>query len=567
MRWGDLDRHFCGKVRCDGPGGAFGVFRGGRTLFLRGYGSARLGQVAPLGPRTRFDLASLTKQFTAFCILLLQQRGRLSLEDDFRLHVPGFGLAFAGIKIRHLMHHSSGLLCLLDLRWLDRFAGALTMDRAEFLALMAGQNERNFPAGDEHLYNNDAYVLLAEIVRRRGGMDLPEFAERNIFGPLGMRATAFAPLSGGGGPQGACGHRRRGRAWEIAPVYPCLAGPANLWSTVEDLGQWTRSLCEQSLGPPSLYRAQALAGRVRRPRPLEEGLPYAAGLWWDSVRGRRYLVHTGGVPGFSSVLLWRPSDGLSIIWLRNREEPEGLLASSALRFIDAGGRAGLLDPSARPRRAARARRAAVPGARSRHGTAASALRKASGFYQGLDFPEWWELKAAGARLRLNRGGWWTDLAWKRGRLLVPGLPGRSLSLLAAKGGGWQLQEQQGRRPLRRLAFAGRAGHWVPQARSLAGTYAGATGHSFSLRLKSGRLCYRDAYPQGYPEVPLRWLAPDRLVYSTDSQGALGQLPGNGWFQVRRSPLGAVLGLQFSEPGCDGRNRSLWYERKGAGLRP
>jgi len=546
--WGDLDAAFEKAHPPDEPGGAFGVFRHGRALYMRGYGSKRLGHKDRIGPRTVFDIASVSKQFTAFCILLLQERGRLSMEDDFRKHLPEFDHTFSGIKIRHLVHHSSGLLGLLDLRWLDTLARAWEPGSPGYLALGSKQKDRNFPAGQEHQYCNDGYVLLAEIIRRRSGLSLAEFAETKIFRPLNMTRTRFVGPGEARMPDHSEGHRLRKGRWEPSPRFVCTPGPGGLWTCIEDLGRWAKSLDEQSLGSPALYRAQLRPGKILLP---SLDAPYAAGLFLDPSYGRLLACHNGGIPGFSSAFYWFPRQELSVVLLRNRESDPGLSASTVLDFV---------------LKSTKSQAKAVPAHKTKFipGPASPALKSTPGLYQGVHSADLWELKSKRKGLLLNRGFPVRLVRTTAGRLSDPHYgTWWSVRLEPDASGTWQLRHYGGSKLLGILSRLGKTSAKIPGLASLRGHYHNAsTGKRFDLRVVGAKLFYRDAYPDAYPDIPLRWLAPDKLVYTSDrvpSVDAYAQLDGNGYFQVQRDSRGKALGLLAFIPsnGC----RRLRFAKK------
>src|SRR5262245_48543020 len=168
------------------PGCALGVIKDGKLVYARGYGMADLEHGVPITPHTAFEIASMSKQFTGMAILLLAEQGRLSLDDDVRRYVPevpDFGVT---ITRQHLLHHSSGLRNHFLLQQLTGWRWGDLTTRADELTILARQTELNFRPGDEHSYSNTGYFVLGEVVGRVAGVPLSEFAESNIFGPLGM---------------------------------------------------------------------------------------------------------------------------------------------------------------------------------------------------------------------------------------------------------------------------------------------------------------------------------------------------------------------------------------------
>ena len=146
-----------------------------------------------------FNIASISKQFTAACIVLLAQQGKISLDDNIRKYAPELPEPRAPITIRHLVHHTSGLRDFYDLYEIAGKGNYEAADQDAILELSARQKELNFNPNEQHMYCNGCYDLLATIVKRASGLSLREFAEQNIFKPLGMIHTiisqwdSFAP--------------------------------------------------------------------------------------------------------------------------------------------------------------------------------------------------------------------------------------------------------------------------------------------------------------------------------------------------------------------------------------
>lgn len=155
----------------DVPGGVVAVVREGRLVFARGYGMADLTHHIPFRPETRTNIGSTSKQFTAFAINLLAQRGRLSLDDDIRKHIPELPDLGATVTIRHLLTHTSGYREFLNTLALAgrRLDEGDHIDRSEVISIVQRQPELQNAPGAEWNYNNTAFALLAMVVRHSAG--------------------------------------------------------------------------------------------------------------------------------------------------------------------------------------------------------------------------------------------------------------------------------------------------------------------------------------------------------------------------------------------------------------
>ena len=187
-----IDALFAEYDKDDSPGCALGIAKDGELIYQRDYGMADLEKGEAIDPaKSRFYTASVSKQFTAACVLLLAQQGKVLLDDDVRKYFPELPDYGHVIALRHLIHHTSGLRDYLDL-WsmADRsFEGPLS--NADRMELLLKQEALNFEPGAEFAYCNSGYKLLAELVPRVSGLTLRQCAEWDIFKPLGMRDTFF----------------------------------------------------------------------------------------------------------------------------------------------------------------------------------------------------------------------------------------------------------------------------------------------------------------------------------------------------------------------------------------
>jgi CubicO group peptidase (beta-lactamase class C family) len=160
-----VDKIFAAWDRRDSPGCALAIVRDGRIVYSRGYGMADLDHGVTIGPGTVFNIASVSKQFTVFLIMMLVQAGLLDLDDDVRRHVPELPDFGKTITIRHLIHHTSGLREDWSLLGLSGWRTEDLVTQRDVLGLLYRQKELNFAPGDQHLYCNSGYQLLALVAQ------------------------------------------------------------------------------------------------------------------------------------------------------------------------------------------------------------------------------------------------------------------------------------------------------------------------------------------------------------------------------------------------------------------
>ncbi len=308
------DQVFAQWDKPDSPGCTCAVMRAGEVVYSRAFGMANLELDVPLTPQSVFDVGSVSKQFTAASIALLALRGQLSLDDDIRTYVPELADFSETITIRHLVHHTSGLRNFGDLEW---FSGRTSRDynsKARILALLWRQRTLNSRPGEGYLYIGSGYVLLAEIVKRVSGTSLREFAEENIFGPLGMANTHFGDdhttivkhRVQGYGPRAQGGLRRYLRAGD-------WAGDGGLLSTAEDLLRWNRNFDDMTVGGPEFIELMLTRGILNDGDTID----YAFGLVHGEYRDLKTVGHGGAGGGFRTTLERFPEQRFSVALLCN----------------------------------------------------------------------------------------------------------------------------------------------------------------------------------------------------------------------------------------------------------
>lgn len=329
-----VDSVFMHLNRTDGPGCAVGVSEQGRMVYTRGYGMADLQHRIAIGPQSIFHVASISKQFTAIAVALLAEEGKLSLDDDVRKYVPELPMYETPITVRQLMHHTSGLRDQWNLLgyagW--RFPTDLITEQ-DVLQIVSRQRALNFRPGDEYLYSNTGFTLLAIIVQRATGQSLATYAQARFFGPLGMRNThfhddhsmivpgrtaAYAPRSGGG--------------WQISiPTFDTY-GATSLFSTAEDLLLWMAMLDAPAAGGIELVRAAQTSA------VLNDGTPtnYGYGLTLNTWRGIRAIGHGGSDAGYRAYVERYPDFGVAVAVLCNAANagPNTLARAVAARVLE-----------------------------------------------------------------------------------------------------------------------------------------------------------------------------------------------------------------------------------------
>ncbi|HKV09441.1 MAG TPA: serine hydrolase domain-containing protein [Thermoanaerobaculia bacterium] len=329
-----IDEIFAPWSHTGSPGCALGVARGGRVVLERGYGMADLENGRALTPASVFDVGSIAKQFTAFSVALLAERGKLSLDDDVRRYIPELPEYGRTITLRHLMQHTSGLR---DVNGLVNLAGWRPLDEVQeedALRLLTRQKGLNFEPGSDVLYCNSGFFLLGLVVRRVSGQTLAEFARDNVFTPLGMERTSFRSDLTSLVKNRATGYQQKGEgSWQLGIERSAIAGPGGLLSTVGDLLKWEHNFATREIGGGVLAE-MVKPGLFSNGQEIDfekTGDRYGLGLELGSYRGLQTVAHGGTTRGFQSYLMRFPKPDVSIAVLCNSPaiDPLGLALAVA----------------------------------------------------------------------------------------------------------------------------------------------------------------------------------------------------------------------------------------------
>lgn len=354
-----LDAILAKAVTSGQPGLAVLVKKGGTVLFEKGYGLRRIKDRAPITPDTDFRLASVTKQFTAMSVMLLERDGKLRYESALTEIFPEFPAYGKAITVRHLLTHTSGLPDYEDLMDLEekshgkRWSPAHQIQDDEVLALLEKQTRGKFAPGTSWAYSNSGYVVLGLIVAKVSGVSYPEFLERRIFNPLQMRNTLAYQKGKRGIPHRAFGHsREHGR---LVPTdqssTSATLGDGGVYSNLEDLSKWDDALANHALLSATEMQAALTPVKLASDREphwpaqpdgdnLAPGKPVSYGFGWflDSYPGHPRMWHSGTTIGFRNVIERFTMDHLTIVILCNRADfdPTALALEIADLYLGSG---------------------------------------------------------------------------------------------------------------------------------------------------------------------------------------------------------------------------------------
>ncbi|MES2513887.1 MAG: serine hydrolase [Bacteroidota bacterium] len=301
--------------------GSVSISKKGISLLSKGYGMANYSYDIPNTAQTKFKLASVSKQFTAMAIMILQEQGKLSTDDKLTKYIANYPNGDK-ITIHHLLTHTSGIHNFTDT---ERYDSIMMLPHTlDKIITYFKTTKLDFEPGEKFSYSNSGYILLSYIIEKASGKSYPEFITTQIFTPLGMKNSgvfdgnkliknlAIGYTNGDSGVENVT---------YIDMSIPSGAGA--LYSTVEDMQLWDRALYSEKL-----VSKDAINKMIT---PFKEG--YAYGWIIDEYLKHRWINHTGGIQGFSTVINRFPDDELCIVILKNVDNYMSFSASKVCRAI------------------------------------------------------------------------------------------------------------------------------------------------------------------------------------------------------------------------------------------
>jgi CubicO group peptidase (beta-lactamase class C family) len=319
-----------GAVDANAPGCAAGAMRGGKIVFSGAYGLADLKHGTPLTAASLFNMASVSKQFTAFTILQLQQEGLLKLSDPVRKYIPELGAFANGITLYQLLTHTGGIRDFVAMGEIAGTDPESSMTEEAFLAIMARQTAGDFVPGTSFVYGNSDYVLLSLVVKRMSGQTLNAAAHQRIFAPLGMKHSIFRHDHHTVIPGMATGYAMKEGAWQAANDGQDVVGGSGLYSSVDEMLLWARNFHHPVIGAAALATMQTRGA-------LNNGQQtgYGMGLAPLTYRGLKVIAHNGSLKGYRSSFQVFPDQDFAAIVLCNSgsASPEQMVSRLADTYL------------------------------------------------------------------------------------------------------------------------------------------------------------------------------------------------------------------------------------------
>ncbi|MGE7885685.1 serine hydrolase domain-containing protein [Bacillus sp. NPDC094077] len=304
------------------PGFAYIASFDSGVTYKGAVGLASIGENLPITTKNIFNIASVSKQFTAFSISLLEQEEKLSLDDSIVKFVPSIGAYAEPVTLRHLIHHTGGLVDYMELAEAENIKYTDTLTVEESLEHLNSHQIARFPVGTKFEYSNTGYLLLSLVVEKVSGKSLCQFTKERIFDPLNMRDTTIVDyypttisIARGYSKNGQGTYKIYESPWEHT-------GDGAVHTTAEDLVEWGGNLTTGTVGGKDLVKRMSEIGPKISPtgETIIANEDYAFGLRVAEGFNCRYLEHSGRWAGYRSHFIRFPKESLSVVVLSNYDE-------------------------------------------------------------------------------------------------------------------------------------------------------------------------------------------------------------------------------------------------------
>lgn len=330
-----LDALFAYWNRNTGPGVSIEVSRNGQTIYANHWGMADLEHRVAIDSSSIFEAGSVSKQFTAAAVLLLEEQGKLSQQDDIRKYFPELPDYGKSIRIYHLLHHTSGLRDWGSMAAVEGWPrGSRTHSNADALAIICRQKVLNNIPGAEYIYSNSNFNLLAILTERVSGMSFADFCKKYIFDKAGMKMTGWRNNFRAIIPNRAIGYSPGEKGLQMDMPFENAHGNGGLLTTAHDLTVWSWQTGTGIFDGSDFRRKQWERGKLNNGREIT----YAAGLVIDRYKGHELVTHSGATAGYRANLDYYPKEGLVIALLSNDAffQPVGMARKVADIFLQQG---------------------------------------------------------------------------------------------------------------------------------------------------------------------------------------------------------------------------------------
>ncbi len=311
----------------DAPGAVVGVMQEGQMIFTKAYGKANLTHDLDFELDMPTNIGSVTKQFTAMAILLLEKEGKLSLEDDVRKHIPELPHLGEVVKIRNILNHTNGWREVYNLMPITGWKGEDKLLKEEVIKILQKQPEFQALPGEEFNYNNSAFIVAAEIVERVTEESFPDYVKKNIFEPLGMKNSYVRRNPSSIIPRATQGYSNGDDGFIESRDLDASYGAGGIYTTPEDMVKWMNNFESASLGGKEVIEKLVTPGILNN----GDTMTYALGIGVSDYKGLKRYAHGGADIAHRAIMAYFPEIRSGVVTMSNNAS---FPRSNAYRIAD-----------------------------------------------------------------------------------------------------------------------------------------------------------------------------------------------------------------------------------------
>jgi CubicO group peptidase (beta-lactamase class C family) len=309
-----IDKYIASEYKEDAPGVSILVAKDGKAIYSKGFGMANLENKVSNSSNSVFEIGSITKQFTAVAILMLEEQGKLSVQDEITKYIPDYPTQGKTITIHHLLNHTSGIKSYTNM---ISFLDLARTDMTPTELIEKFKNEpMEFDPGTDFNYNNSGYILLGYIIEVASGKSYEAFIQENIFDKIGMSNSYYGSMIRVI-PNRARGYAQNQDGYEnaryLSMTLPYAAG--SIMSTTQDLLKWQNAISSNKLIKRSSLEKAINGSKLTNGDSLDYGYGWISG----KLRSSKTIEHSGGIFGYSSNGIFLPDENIYVIGLSNCE--------------------------------------------------------------------------------------------------------------------------------------------------------------------------------------------------------------------------------------------------------
>lgn len=296
------------------PGASLGIYQDGQLVYGKGYGHANLDYDIPNTSKSIFRIASTSKQFTAACIILLEQQQKLELTDPLSKFFPDFPAYADTITVQHLLNHTSGIRDYLTVAYLKGLSDNDHYTDGDIMKWLIRQSSLSFSPGDDMVYSNSGYWLLGQIVNQVAGMNMRDFADKYLFQPLSMKHTHFHNDHTEVVPQRATGYYPSDSSYVESRTTLDMIGDGGIFTSIEDMERWDEAFYTRTILDDDFWNKMTTRGVLNNGDTID----YASGLFLGEYKGLKEINHGGAFVGYRAEYVRFPDQKVGIAVLCNR---------------------------------------------------------------------------------------------------------------------------------------------------------------------------------------------------------------------------------------------------------